>query len=232
MWKRTVLASLVAVLCLGANCTIHINPDGGGGDDSSFLDQMDASIIISRAVGDTQADVTATITDNHGRAFTMTGDQALKVNAVELTGPDANDEYSATVDASDQYEITVVEPTRGVENTTVDAPAEFLITSPAEGGTASLSGFTLEWSGANNRLQVQIRLSQTFEGTQTRDFGPFTDTGSREFTADDLDAFRHGGDLTLNITVTKINAASNIRGFNSGTASVRTEATLVAKPGS
>jgi hypothetical protein len=230
MRKQSVLASLAMVLCLAASCTIDFDGNPAP-NDQLYLDQMDASIIISRTVGATTADVTATITDNQDRPFTMTGGQAVKVNDVDLTGPDANDKYSATVDASDQYEITVVEPSRGVEKTTVDAPAEFQITSPADGGTVSLSGFTLKWSGANDRLQVKIRLSQTYEGTETRYFGPYTDTGSRAFTADDLEPFVHGGTLMLNIVVIKMNTTSEIRGFNAGTASIRTQATRVAKPG-
>jgi hypothetical protein len=228
MCKRMAFAGLAATLCLGLSCRIIIDGDGDG---RSFLDQMDASITIWRAIGDNQADVSATITDNLGFPFTMTGDQAVEVNGVALVGPDANAEYTATVAAAGEYEITMVEPTFGVESTTVDAPAEFTITAPTEGGTVSLSGFTLRWSGANDRLRVAIRLSQTYQGTETRSFGPFTDTGRHDFTAADLAPFVHGGTLTLSIRVTKINTVNDVAGFNSGTARVQTSASRVARPG-
>jgi hypothetical protein len=238
MLKRMTLVSLAATLCLGASCTVRISPDGngngdgGGLDGQPYLDQADASIIIGQRIGEATADVTATITDSLGRPVTLTSDRAVKVNDVSLSGPDADDEFTASVDAADQYKIKVVEPTRGIEETVIDTPTDFEITSPADHGAVSLSGFKLKWSRANSRLQVRIKLSQTFDGTQTRNFGPYTDTGSREFTQEDLNPpFGHGGDLTLSITVTKINTTNNVNGFNSGTASVRLSTTRVARPG-
>ena len=235
MWKQMTLVGLAAALCLGASCTVRINPDGNGNGDGldgqPYLDQADASIIIGQRMGEATADVTATITDSLGRPVTLTSDRAVKVNDVSLSGPDADDEFTASVDAADQYEIKVVEPTRGIEETVIDTPTDFEITSPADDGAVSLSGFTLKWSKANSRLQVRIKLSQTFDGTQTRNFGPYTDTGSREFTQEDLTPFGHGGDLTLSITVTKINTTNDVNGFNSGTASLRLSTTRVARPG-
>jgi hypothetical protein len=226
------VTSLATLLCLGMSCTIHIIPDGGDGtDNGKFLDQADASIVILQAVGDATAAVTATLSDSRGAVFHLTGDEAVQVNNVDLTGPNAQGKYTATVEAVNEYRITVNEPSRGVEETALDRPADFEITSPAEGGNMSLSGFTLTWSGANSRLQVEIRLSQTFETTRTVTLGPFTDTGSRELTAQDLEPFLHGGDLTLNITLTKINTVNNVDGFNTGVASSRVSASRVAKPG-
>jgi hypothetical protein len=234
MSKHVAFINLLTVLFLGAGCTIRIIPGGGDGDGLGgrvYLDEAVASIVIVQQVGAATASVTATLTDSLGRTLTLASDQAVRVNSVDLVGPNLEGEFTATVDAADQYEIQVVEPSRGVEDTTADAPGEFQITSPGTDGSVSLSGFTLTWSDANNRLQARIRLSQTFEQTETHYFGPYTDTGSREFTVDDLEPFRHGGDLTLNIMVTKINTTSNVNGFKSGTASVRLYASRTAIPG-
>ncbi len=237
MLKRMALLSLAAALCLGASCTIRISPGGndgnggGGSGDRVYLDETDANIIIAQEVGAATASVTATIQDSLGRTVTLASDQAVEINGEALSGPGAAGEFTATVAAANQYEITVVEPTRGIDESVIDAPAAFQITSPIEGGKVSLSGFTLKWSGANTRLQVRITLSQTYQTTVTRSFGPFTDTGSRELTAADLAPFRHGGDLTMSITVTKINTTNNVDGFDSGTAAVHLSALRVAKPG-
>lgn len=228
MLKCAALWSLTIGLCLGASCTITLPGDGTG---RTYLDQTDASIEITQVVGAAQAEVSATITDSLGRAIHFASGQSVTIDDVPLQGPSLSGEFSATVDAADEYVVAVDEPTRGVEHTTVVAPGEFDITSPAEGGGASLSGFTLRWSPANDRFQVQMTFSQTIFGTtETVDFGPFTDTGSRAFNADDLQAFRQGADLT--ISVTRISTVATVAGFETGTATagVTAKVTVTPKP--
>jgi hypothetical protein len=236
MLKRVVLLGLSIVACTGVTCRISV-PDGDGNGDGTPpgftqapLDQTDATITIRQSVGASTASVAATITASDGRNVILDDDQSVSINGVELSGPDSEGEYTATVDAASEYVIGVVEPTRGVEQTTVDAPAEFQITSPAEGGGASLSGFTLRWSRANNRLQVRIKLSQTLFGTtSTSNFGPFIDTGSHRFDNEDLEpTFKQGADLV--ITVTKINTVTRIDGFSSASVSTRVSTTGTASP--
>jgi hypothetical protein len=226
MLKYAVLWSVTIGLCLGGSCTITIPGDGTS---RTYLDQTDADIEISQVVGAAQADVTATITDSLGRAVNLTSGQSVKINDVALRGPSVSGKFTVDVDAAGEYVISVDEPTRGVEHTTVVAPAEFAITSPAEGGGASLSGFTLKWSPADERYQVKMTFSQTiFGSTQAVDFGPFTDTGSRAFTADDLKEFVQGAGLT--ISVTRIHTVVNVAGFNSGTATAGVTTTAAASP--
>jgi len=231
MLKQVVLFCLAAGLCTGVSCRI-VPGDGGDGGTTDpthpTLDETDAVIAIVQPAGSVEVDVTATITDSGGDSVELEGQQSVSVNEVELTEA-AGDEYTATIDASDTYTVAVREPTRGVERTTIDAPAEFVITSPADGGAASLGGFTLEWSEPDETFQVVIRLSQVLPGgTEVVDFGPFTDTGQRTFSAADLYDFGGGTDLV--IAVTKINTLNRIDGFDSGELSVRVSATSTADP--
>jgi hypothetical protein len=226
MLKYAVLWSVAIGLCLGGSCTITFP-----GDDTSrtYLDQTDAEIEITQVVGAAQAEVRATITDRLGRAVHLVSGQSVEINDVALGGPSAGGEFTADVDAAGEYVVRVDEPTRGVEHTTVVAPAEFAITSPAQGGGASLSGFTLKWSPADDRYQVQMTFSQTVFGlTQAVDFGPFTDTGSRAFNADDLKKFVQGADLS--ISVTRIHTVVNVAGFKTGTATAGVTTTVSASP--
>jgi len=230
MVKRSMVVGVVSLLCMGGSCTITIGP-GDGGTARTYLDETTANIEISQVLGASQATVSATIVDDDGRAIEFEDDQSVEVNAVALQGPNAADMFTATVPAADVYVIRVDEPPRGIESTSVDAPGEFAITSPAEGGGASLAGFTLQWSGANARLQVRIRLTQTVFGkTEVVNLGPYTDTGSRELTLDDLDRFVQGADLV--VTLTKINAVNTVGGFQAGTATARlsSEHTLSPRP--
>ena len=229
MVKRMILLSVVIGLCLGVSCTII--PDGVLPGTSTPLDKANATITITEAPGATSADVAADIADSAGRTVLMTTGQAVSVNGMMLTGPDAVGEYTASVPMTDTYAIRVQEPTRGVQTTAIDAPATFVITAPAAGGAAPLSGFTLQWSNANDRLQVEIRIAQVVLGdTSSQKYGPFTDTGTRQFLAADLvPYFVQGADLT--ITVTRF-SQTPVAGFSSGTASVRVSAseTVVPRP--
>ncbi len=240
MLRQFLLILPLSGLIVGG-CTIHWQIDDGPGDNSvgtitiggsttTYLDLADATMVISRPVGDNTARVAATIRSQSGRTVRLTAGQSVEVNGVALTRPDAKGEYGATVDAASTYTITVDEPSHGVQNTEIDSPPEFEVTSPAEGGRASLSGFTLTWTKPNDRLQVEIELSQVLAGELvTVTFGPYTDTGEREFLARDLSDLRQGAELV--ITVTKVNTVNRIAGFDSGTASVRVGATRTVVPG-
>jgi hypothetical protein len=238
--KRLILLSVVMGLCLGVSCTISgpDDNDNGGlqGNDNhdatpgrTTLDQANATLTIVQEAGGSEADVTAELTDENGVTLELQGEQAVLVNGQALDGPDSDDVYTATIEADSEYVIAVREPTRGVEETTVDAPGDFEVTSPVEGGGAPLSGFTLEWSNPNNLLTVRIKISQTLFGeTESVTFGPFTDTGSREFDVADLEPFRQGADLV--ITVTKINARASVSGFDTATVQSRVYVVRRAEP--
>lgn len=232
MCKRMLVLSVLLLGCFGVTC--RIVPGGGSGDplNPSYipLDEADAAIIITQTVDADTASVVATINDEDGGAIEFDNDQSVTINGEELSGPNSSERFTATVDADSEYTVTVREPTRGVERTTVDVPADFAVTSPAAGGSASLTGFTLQWSRANDRLQVEIEISQTIRGeTETRTFGPFTDTGSREFEAAELIPYFVQGE-DLEITVTKISERDGVAGFNSGSLTVRVSATTAVDP--
>ncbi len=231
MHKQLLLLSLAGLCCLGVTCRIDWT-DGGNVWPPGYvpLDQAEATIVISQSVGDDTADVVATIVDGNDRPVTLDEDQEVAVNGEPLSGPYTNGRFTATVPTDDQYEIRVREPTRGVERTIIERPADFVITSPAEGGGASLSGFTLRWSEADDRLQVEIKIAQTIMGvTTTRTYGPFADTGSRTFQAVDLVPYYVQG-RNLEITVTKFSRVNNVAGFGTGTATARVSVVRVVSP--
>ncbi len=213
-WKLALIG-VTTTLCLGFTCTVY----GPGGSWSGFgpppLDQADATINIGQTAGGVTADIDARITDSIGRTVIMQSDQAVLVNGTALGGPNYDGKYTVTIPAADQYTVTVREPTRGVQTTTI-SPTPFDITSPAVGAPASLSGFALAWSNVDPRLQTTIELSQTRGGyKRTQTFGPFADSGGYTFTAADLRYFVQGENLI--IAVTKANTLGSIAGFHSGT---------------
>ena len=229
MLKRTALLVLIAGICTGATCSFQLD-DGLFGGSSSYvpLDDADATIVISELTGLDEADVEARITSRFGLTVEFEREQAVAVNSQDLSGPD-DGYYLGTVATTANYTVTVTEPTRGVEETTIASSAGAEITSPASGAAASLSGFTLTWSNADPNLTVEITLRQTIFGDEiTEQFGPFTDTGSQSFDDGDLKEFRQGADLL--ITLTRINERSTIDGFKTGTLMVRHYQTIAVTP--
>jgi hypothetical protein len=226
MRKLLLILSLVTLPCLGVTCTISV--PGGGSITGSALSNLDAEVTLSRATGEAQTNVSARITNIWGLSAQLEDDQALSVNNVELVEASTG-VYTATVPAASSYTLTVLDPTRGQESTSITEPDEFDITTPPEGGATSLSGFTLSWSNANEQYQVEITLSQTISSsTASESFGPMTDTGSQTFTAADLRDFRQSAPLF--ITVTRISQQSGVAGFGSGLLFSRLSTTRIAQP--
>jgi hypothetical protein len=231
MWMRMAALCVVCGLCLGVSCTIT-GPGGGWGSGQTALplDQVDATIYIDQTSGGTTATVTALLTDSFGRTVSLSTDQEVSVNGQPLSGPDAMGQYTAAISTAGTYTITVREPTRGVQTTAVAPPVDFEITAPAAGATASLSGFTLAWSNAQDGVEVRITLTQTFGGsTELESFGPFVDGGSRALTAADVRDFVQGVDLS--IEVTKAISLSSVAGLDASSVTARVTATSTAAPG-
>jgi len=228
MGKQLALVGIAAGLCLRMTCTI--SPPGGGGlfpPQDVALDQ--ATALIDIMVEDVEADVIAEIEDRFGRTVELTAERTVEVNGEPLGGP-ISGLYAATVDRALSYTVTVREPTRGVQSTVVQTPVTFQIVAPAEGGGASLSGFTVQWTPAETDVEVQIRLRQEFAGkTNVEWVGPFADVGSRALTAEDLRSFVQGA--ALRITVERARVKSGVLGFRDGTAWVRVSAERNAFPG-
>jgi len=230
MIKRTSLLSCVLVVCVGMMCSIN-------GDlrfvETETLDQVDATLTISQAANASQATVEAVISDGPLTYVNLKDDQAVEVDGTALSRSSLTGRYSATVNAADQYTVTVREPTIGVHNTTITAPADFIITSPLDDGTASLSGFTITWSNADGNLQVEVALTQRILGeTRTLILDPVQDTGNMAVGAQALADARFGQGADLTVTVTKVNELGAISGFRSGTLQARRAKLVVAQPGS
>jgi hypothetical protein len=230
MLRCMFVCSAVLSLCLGVGCTLVPDggpdgdpntPDGGGAWTTTVtttLDNASAAIRVAQNVGAAGAEVTATLTDSRGRGVLLTADQYIRVNGVDLVSTGAG-HYAALIPAAPEYLLSVREPTRGVEETSIDTPGDFAVASPAPGAGASLSGFALAWSAPNNHLDAEVHLSQTlFGNTQTVSFGPFEDQGSRAFTAQDLVNFRQGAEL--GVVLTKVNKTETVAGFRTGSLSV------------
>lgn len=234
MLRRFALLGCVALAGLLAACTITIGPADPdtprpGGTVQTTLDRARADIVIAEIVGAAAANVSATLVDASGRTLQLRSNQVVEINALELVGPNSARLFTTTVPVAAAYTVTVREPTRGVEQTTVAGPDTFEITAPGPGGPASLSGFTVTWTGADPGQQVELRLSQTVFGVPvSRAFGPFEDGGSVTFSAADLAVFAQGADLF--IEVTKLVQADGLRGFSSGKITIGRTATRIANP--
>jgi len=230
MWQKLLLVLVSLPLCVGSSCDVSCSGMPLLPDDNVELDLADCTLRITQGVGATEATVTATITDGNGRPVELAGGQTVSVNGQTLSGAGTDGIYTASVAVANEYAVTVNEPTRGVETTTIAPPADFDITSPADEGSASLSGFTLTWSNADAGLQVTITLTQTLFGEEEQEtFGPLTDTGSLVLDAGNLADFRQGANLL--ITVTKINERSTISGFNTGELLAERSETSLVSPG-
>lgn len=230
MCKKLLLVLASLPLCGGASCNVTCGGVPLLPDTNVELDLADCTMRIVQQAGANDATVSATIIDNHGRPVELAGGQSVSVNGHTLSATEINGIYTGAVVAASQYAVTVNEPTRGVETTTIAPPGNFDITSPADGNFASLSGFTLTWSNANAALQVTITLTQTlFDDEERETFGPYTDTGSLVLSAENLADFYQGSNLL--ITVTKINEQNLINGFNTGALQVERSVSSLVVPG-
>ncbi len=229
---RTLLLMLLAttICCTGGTCVIS-GPDGTifpPGSSSAALDRATADILIVELIGDSEAEVLATIKDTLERTVELGDGRSVEIDDLVLADPQAG-VFAGTLPADSTYTLTVREPTRGVETTTLTPPGDFAVTSPAAEGDASLSGFTLSWSDADANAMVEIEFQQTFAGeTEAAEFGPFVDEGQRELSAADLRDFVQGADLI--VTVTKIREIGSLAGFASGTATLRKSVVHVVEP--
>ena len=229
MTKRFCLLGFVLPVCVAATCTLS-------GDirfvSTDTLDVAEADITISQTGDGTQATVAATIRLDALTYVTLQGGQAVEVNGEELTRSSATGEYRGSVATAAQYTVTVREPTRGVQDTTITAPGDFAITSPVDSGSASLSGFTVSWSNADAGLMVEVTISQRLFGEDlTLTLDPATDTGSVAVTAADIQDAGFGQGVNLTISVTKISELDAINGFGSGTLQSRFTQSITAEPG-
>lgn len=193
-----------------------------------LLDEAACTLRIVEATN--QATATAEISTGGGQPVELANGQSLLVNGQPVAPADGAGQYAVTVPVANEYKVTVIEPTRGVADTTQAAPPDFTITAPNPGGTVSLAGFTVTTSNSDPALSVSYRLVQSLFGAQEElVVPPAADTGGKSFAAKDLADFRQGADLS--IIVTKISRRDDIAGFESGQITVERSRTVTAKPG-
>ncbi len=222
------LLALLSIGGFGGTCEFDSDGDADGRVRAT-LDATTVSLRITEAFAGS-ASVRGTIVNGSGQAVSLTGDQSVRVNDSPLSGPDATGAYQAQISASDAYAITIHEPTRGVQSTTVAAPADFVVLSPPAGTPASLSGFTLEWSNADAGLSTTVLLAQTIFGqSHTASFGPSADAGSLALSSSDLAEFQQGADISVVITRTR--TQSGIAGTASGSVTVERSRSAAITPG-
>lgn len=211
MRKHLSLFACAIVACSGQTCGININPI-----QRVPLNDADAEIRIFREIDDATARVEATITSGFA-LVRLDDDQNVAVNDRDLLG-DRGD-YARTIDAADAYDISVSDPRRGTDHTEIEEPASFEISMPGEGGDASLSGFTIEWTNADAALDVDVKITQVLLGESlSLELDRVPDVGAIDVTSRQIAEAGFGQGRDLKITVTRIRTNSNIRGFRDGKA--------------
>ncbi|HOA74020.1 MAG TPA: hypothetical protein PL151_17195 [Phycisphaerae bacterium] len=213
MLRRTSLVALIAVTCTGVSCQITV-PDDGTGPGYIQLDRVTGDITITAAMPDTSAVVTASLRRN-GLPVVLHDGQEITINGSPLQGPSLNGLYTVTVPRAAAYVIRVVEPTLGTNETTVQAPADFSISTPAAGETVSLSGgFDLTWTHATPEVTTVAVLTQVLTSLAVETLGPFPDDPAfRQITATDLMKFRQGANMTIKLSKTaQVNGIGGLAG--------------------
>lgn len=223
--RRNIMFLAVAFVCMsGQVCGVQVNVNTG-----TTLDDANAIVTIRRTAGQTQASVEASFTRGFANV-NLTDEQSITINGEDFSRTGGT--FFASIDASSTYTLLVREPTRGVESTTIVEPGDFEITSPASGGTASLSGFTIEWSNADPNLQIEIRIAQTLLGDpKTLSIGPIGDTGAATITDSQIAGAGFGQGEPLTIAVTRVQEMTNVNGFASGVMQVRLTKSITANAG-
>lgn len=219
------IAILAAVMgAAGATCSVNLNVNSG-----TPLDDASAIINIRRISGQAKASVEATIR----RGFTnvnLSDEQEIAINGVELQRTGSL--FVASVDAATSYTLTVQEPTRGINTTNVVEPGGFDITSPSDGGTASLSGFTVEWTNAQAGFLVEISITQNLLGSpKSLIVGPLPDSGSLFVPDSQLASAGFGQGAPMSIAVSRIAEVASVSGFASGVMQVRLTKSVTANAG-
>lgn len=223
--KRNIFLLGVALICTsGQVCGVRVNVNTG-----TPLDDANAIVTIRRTSGQAQATVEATFTRGFANV-NLTDEQSITINGEDLNRTGST--FFASIDASSTYTLLVREPTRGVESTVVAEPGDFEITSPPSGGTASLSGFTIEWTNADPNLQIEIRVAQTLLGEpKSLMIGPIGDTGAATITDEQIANAGFGQGAQLTIAVTRVAQTSSVNGFASGVMQVRLTKSATANAG-
>ncbi|HPF38718.1 MAG TPA: hypothetical protein P5081_08290 [Phycisphaerae bacterium] len=223
--KRNAFLLAICLVCMsGQVCGVRVNVNTG-----TTLDDANAIVTIRRTAGQAQAAVEASFTRGIANV-NLTDEQSITINGEDFNRTGST--FFASIDANSTYTLVVREPTRGVESTTLAEPGDFEITAPASGGTASLSGFTIEWTNADPSLQIEVRVSQTLLGeAKSMSIGPVGDTGAVTITDAQIAQAGFGQGASLTISVTRLSETSQVNGFASGVMQARLTKSTTANAG-
>ena len=222
--------------CLGASCQIDIVPDE---DNTATLDQTTATLSIEQNVTTNTGTATLSLTAG-GDPLVLTEGQSVLIGGAALANPDLARPYTRTITPGVQHTMTVSEPTRGVQSTTIQMREFPTFTAPAASAAVSLSQpLVITWTPTDAGGSAEIRLAQTtgVAGTQTRTFPIAVDAGTATLTAADLAGLVHGSlngqAVTLQITVSRIQPAraATINGLAATTLTTRSSTTVTVIPG-
>ena len=213
------IVAFCAALSMGG-CNVIIDPD----DDDPFssrtpLDRVRAEIEINQDADANNATIRMVLRDGFSRLVQLSADQGIEIDGNALASVSTG-VFERSLPIADSYSITVREPTRGVETSTITAPGPFGITSPALGGGASLSGFNLTWNGVNATLDVEVQLRQdVLDRVRTTVIEDEPDDGALALVLLDLEDFVQGAPLEIEFS--KVASQSSIAGFSSAEVTVR-----------
>lgn len=222
MCRAGYLALMCAAVSMGSTCTSSVVS-------TTPLHQSDAEFTIGMFEDDPEAAISVRVIRGLS-TVRLTAEQDLAVNGESLARNSDTGRYEATIEAAATYVIRVQEPTRGIDETTVAAPDDFDFTSPVDGGDASLSGFTLEWTAEAGAL-VEVLLTQDLLDDEKRlSLGPMADDGILELTAQQLTNAGFGQGAPLTIALTKILTHDGVDGFDEAEVHIRWMKAIEVQP--
>jgi len=223
--KKTALLTTALFVCTAAQCNVNVNVNTG-----TPLDDAIATLSIEREDTDANAILSGSITAGFANVE-LTDEQSIQLNGVELDR--AGSLFTATVPAASAYILRVVEPTRGVETTTINEPSAFEITSPTVGTAVSLSGFNVTWNNVEADLTVRVVVRQTLlDESLVLNIGPVADTGMVSITDAQIAQAGFGQGANVRIEVIRERETNDLNGFAAGslTATLSTEVEVGTAP--
>ncbi len=214
MLRTTGFVLACALFCTGSDCT-DVDTDR-----STPLHESDGDFDIVMFGDDGDAAVSARISRGFS-TIRLTDEQDIAVNGESLERNATNGRYEVTIPAADTYLIRVQEPTRGIDQSSFAAPSDFDITSPVDGGAASLSGFDLVWT-AEPGAQVEVLITQDLlDDTKRLEVDPVADSGMHTFEAQALAEAGFGQGRPMTIALTRIVTHQGVAGLDEGEVTIR-----------
>lgn len=191
------------------------------------LDESEAELAIHHSQGLPDAEVVFAVEGPCNRPLELFNGQEVRITNVVLAD-ERGTRGRVSISAADAYEVSVREPSIGVQSTIVDPPQDFDFVEPA-GREASLSGFTLSWSPVDPDASVQLEITQVlFDRERRIEVTQGSDTGEVVFTADVLRVFNQGAELE--VVLTKTRTGTTLAGFSQARVTTTTTGIIELTP--